>query len=64
MGHNQQTQHQTLHPLQIQRNLQSDDCDVSVPPSSMLSSPSQSSSLLIPSPSTSSQSTPSQEVCP
>jgi len=33
-------------------------------PSPMLSSPSQSSSLLIPSPSTSSQSTPSQEVCP
>merc|ERR1719323_1707118 len=119
MGHNQQTQHQTLHPLQIQRNLQSDDCDVSVPPSFMsqtpvhppppplllvsptpaqpppllltspsshqppimsspsqppplmpspsqpspkLSSPSQSSSQLIPS--TSSQSTPSQEVCP
>merc|ERR1719367_1944555 len=39
MGHNQQTQHQTLHPLQIQRNLQSDDCDVSVPPSFMSQTP-------------------------
>merc|ERR1719420_1791996 len=39
MGHNQPTQHQTLHPLQIQRNLQSDDCDVSVPPSFMSQAP-------------------------
>merc|ERR1719420_797668 len=39
MGHNQPTQHQTLHPLQIQRNLQSDDCDVSVPPSFMSQTP-------------------------